>query len=289
MSLMIKNLGSNSPQSLIVTPSDLTVKLDEIDPYSLDSLQLIMDQRLKSGLKFSIVLIREEGHQYFVEASSFMEQFLRGNNRNPLTNNSLDDFSIYTYDTEEKSFKLKANRSEAENPLLYLEILYNDHRRDLEARLSYLHKMGCLSIKDGLQQGYEYLTQAAQMGFVSSQKTLALLLLKENKHEEGTYWFRKYLEYCSDSPADLIFFATQIKDENCLEAFSFFEKAALMGNYLAIANVVDYYEEGRGVDKDALKAKAWRQTLPPVYQKSSMTDFISYLKKTNYNLDSKKV
>ena len=285
MSLTINELKFNS---LLLPPSySLLINLQEIDPYSLDSLQTIMDQRLGSGLEFSVVVIKENNHLYFVEGSSFFEQFLGGNTRNPFTNHPLSTFDIYTYDLKEKSFKFRSDQEEAKHPFLYLDILYNDQRRDLEMRLDYLHKMGCLSIKEHPKQGYDYLTKAAQMGFSRSQKTLALLLFRENKQEEGVYWFRKYLDTHLNSPTDLIFLATQIKVEK--EAFSLFEKAALMGNKLAIANVIDCYESGRGIARDLVKAHDWRKTLPLEHQQSRMIEFIHYLKKINYHLDSSRL
>jgi penicillin-binding protein-related factor A (putative recombinase) len=286
VSLTVNQLITSVPSSQLPSSDNLKIKLEEIDPYSLESLQEIKDQRLANFLEFSIVVIKELNHLYFVEASSFLEQYLRGNIRNPLTNNNLDDFEIFTYDSVEKLFKFRSDKTGIQNPLLYLHILYNDHKRDLGSRLDYLHRLGCLSLKENPQQGYDYLAQAAQMGFSPSQRIFALILCRENKKEAGIYWFKKYLEKDSASPSDLIFLATQVRDTDCMEAFSLFDKAARKGNYLAIANVIDCYEKGKGTDRDLTKASAWRSKLPLDFQKSPMIDFISYLEQIKYNLDS---
>ncbi len=282
MSLYIKSLSGFSAFHSITGHHTPEAFLNETDPYSLEVFKKILDSRIELNLELYITVIKEDGHSFFVEGSRFIEQKFKGNFRNPLTNKPLDVYYFLVYSQQTASFEYYCDASQVEDSVFYYPILISDHTRPLEDRWDYCHKMGCIYLQPkhrNLEKALGYLEQAAKAGLKKSQKMLATVNFENDDQKKGVFWFKAYLKGIKPEPIELIFLATQLRKENLSEAIELFEQAALMGNSIAVANLIDIYEQL----ENQQSATKWREQLPNEWKFSFMKDFIQHLKDAKYN------
>ncbi len=268
---------------------DPSVDLERVDPYSLESFRDLLNLRIREGLDFYVVSLKEGNHFYFFEASRFIEQIFRKNSRNPLTNIEISYFEILRYSEKNDNFELYCDSNQIKEPIFYATILINDPTRTGSEKRKYLHKLGCSYLREknyNLDKAIEYLRQAAEEDFEKSQQLLGYVMLDNNKIAEGSFWLGKYLQNNPANPvSEFLYLAETIIEFDPEKSFKLFEKMAFRGSYPAIAKIVGLCEED-GVLKDLAKARMWRKLLPSDWQEGSVNNFISHLQAEGYDFNS---
>ncbi len=265
------------------------VDLEGVDPYSLETLKDLLNSRINQGLDFYISSFKEDAHCYSFEASRFIEQIFRKNSLNPLTRNAISSFDILRYSEKSKCFEFYCNYEQIKKPVFYIPVFISDHTRTQDEKQRCLHKLGCFYLREenyDLDKALYYLTQSAEKGFYKSQELAGHLMLENDQINKGIFWYSKYLETSpSPSAMNFIYLATKMIEIKPRESFNLFTISAFKGSYLAIINIIDFYEKNIEM-QDIVKARLWRKTLPLDWQECSMGDFLNYLEEQGYDFTS---
>lgn len=267
----------------------LSINLETQDIYSLRTLRELMEERWSCDLDFFVCGVKEGNHIYFFEASHFLEQFIKskGSMLNPFNRTAIGDFEIFGA-PKKAQFKSHLVRQPTVESPHYLLILVQDPARS-DAQLGYFFdQLGFHyeKVEKDSSKAIFYYEKALSFGFKKSQKALATLYMRTGQETLGLSLFKEFLEQERVSPSDLIFSALEISERDPAEAFQCFRRAAMLGNFVAIANLISYYEEGKGIDQDRVCAERWRALLPLEWQGEPMQNFITHLLDIQYDVKS---
>jgi len=272
------------------------VPLNHEDIFSLQTFKEIQEERFANNMDFYVCAVKENNHFFFFEGSRFIEAFLNEGKRikNPMTRKDIDDFEVLYCNKENTVFYSYKLKKEVEVFPYYLPIMWNDHTRPVEERADYLNRMGeCYFIGKGLEKNIDlaiyFCEKAVKLKYPRALYTLSIIFNNRREYRKSTYYLVHFLKM-KDAKINthILLCAADDFDRGGITINSTYrayysKRAALLGNFFAIGQLIFSYEEGDGIKQNPHKASLWRTYLPEEWRSRDIIDFLNHLKDSTPN------
>ena len=274
------------------------VPLDQEDIFTLQTFKEIQEERFANNMDFYVCVVKENDYFFFFEGSGFIEAFLKDGKKlkNPITRKDIEAFEVLCSHKENSVFSSFKLKKEIELFPHYSPLIWNDHTRPIQERADYLDRMGeCYLIGKGVEKNIDlaiyFCEKSAKLKYPRALYTLSTIFNDRKEYRKSTYWLVHFLKM-KDAKinAHILlcaaddFYRGGIPRNSTYRAY-YSKRAALLGNFFAIGQLIFSYEKGDGIKPNPHKASLWRNYLPEKWQSGDILEFLDHLKKDNFYLN----